>query len=379
MSCSSCGCQDCGTGLCRDCLNGNRNCNNCNPCTVCPTNTVDCETLPSALDNFTQQFFGQVERVVIDGKVQWVLPCDLDVGLPGNPRGNDESLACYFLRLFREGIVGQLGPKGDTGAQGTNGRNAYTVITSAFAAPTTGNPNSQFTIIPSPVIAVGETVFVPTLGWLQVTDVFNSNVVFTSLLELIPNSATAVFPGQIILPTGPRGLSITGETGAQGEKGDKGDQGAMGATGTVGPTGATGPAGTPTTSDNGTVTGGTTNYTMSNSFAKVDFGTADLDHIFPEAGTYLVVVHLECTNNMSGAARSWNFKLFDNTASIDVPDSEISTVIEEHTIPLAVTFTAIVTTSVVNTVIQVYGKSNSATPNQEVEYTNSRLTHIRLQ
>jgi len=375
MSCSRCG----GAGICQDCNNGNRGCNNCNPCTVCPENTVNCETLPSALDNFTQQFFGQIERVVIDGEIRWVLPCDLDIGLPGNPRGDNESLACYFLRLFREGIVGQLGPKGDTGAQGTNGRNAYAVITSAFLAPTQANPNSQFTIIPTPVIAIGQTVFVPTLGWLQVTDIFESSTVFTTLVELIPNSAASISPGQLLLPTGPRGLSITGATGATGERGEKGDQGVTGATGAIGATGETGPAGVAATSDSGTVTGGTTNYTMSNSFAKVDFGTADLDHTFPEAGTYLVIVNLECTNNSSGAPRSWNFKLFDDTASADVPDSEISTVVEEHTLPLSVTLFAIVTTAGANHVIQVYGKSNSAAANQEVEFTNSRLTHIRLQ
>jgi len=71
--------------------------------------------------------------------------------------------------------------------------------------------------------------------------------------------------------------------------------------------------------------------------------------------------------------------LFDDTASADVPDSEISTVVEEHTLPLSVTLFAIVTTAGANHVIQVYGKSNSAAANQEVEFTNSRLTHIRLQ
>jgi hypothetical protein len=374
MSCSNCG----DSGLCQDCINGNRGCNSCNPCTVCPTNTTDCETLPSALDNFVQQFFGTIERVVIDGQVRWVLPCDLDVGLPGNPRADGEGLACYFLRLFRDGIIGQLGPKGDTGAPGANGKNSYAIITSAFVAPTQANPNSQFTIIPTPVISVGQTVFIPTLGWVQVTDIFESTNVFTTLVELIPNPAAVVSPGQLLVPTGPRGLSITGPQGPPGEKGDKGDQGVTGATGTPGATGATGPAGVPATSDSGTVTGGTTNYTMSNSFAKVDFGTADLDHTFPEAGTYLVIVQLECTNN-SGAPRTWNFKLFNNTASADVPDSEMSTVLEDHSVPLLVTFTALVTTSVANSVIQVYGESSAATATQEVEYTNSRLTHVRLQ
>src|SRR6185503_8391922 len=115
--------------------------------------------------NFTRQFFGSIERVVIDGEIRWALPGDLNAGLPGNPRLDGEGLATYFLRLFNEGIVGLVGPVGDPGATGAAGHNAYAVTTSSFNTPTPGAPDSQFTIIPTPVVSIGQTVFIPGAGW----------------------------------------------------------------------------------------------------------------------------------------------------------------------------------------------------------------------
>ena len=77
-----------------------------NPCAIVEHNTVQCESLPSRVENFTKNFFGDVVRTEVNGQVVWSLPCGLDVGLPANPRGLDEGLACYFLRLFNDGIVG---------------------------------------------------------------------------------------------------------------------------------------------------------------------------------------------------------------------------------------------------------------------------------
>jgi hypothetical protein len=378
MSCSNCGCNNCGSGLCQDCINGNRGNGNCNPCNACPENTVDCETLPSALDNFTRQFFGSIERVVVDGEIRWALPCDLDVGLAGNPRLDGEGLACYFLRLFNDGIIGQMGPIGPVGPAGTNGRNAYAVITSAFNAPSDDNPTSQFTIIPTPVVSVGQTVFITTLGWVRITDILDNTTVFTTLVEIIPSPAAVVVPGNLVLPTGPRGLTIVGPQGEQGLKGDKGDQGVPGDTGATGATGAVGPAGTPVTNTNAVLTGGTTDYTVNDVYQKIDFGTTDLDATLAETGTYLFLLSLECTNN-SGGPKSWAFKLHNLTQAADVADSEVVTVLEDHTVPLLVTFSAIVTTASPNEVIQVWVASNTNTAGQAVEFSNSRLTYIKLQ
>jgi len=80
-----------------------------NPCRRGPRNSARCESLPSQIENFTTQFFGTVVKTEINGVVTWSLPCQLDVGLPGNPRGVDEGLACYFLRLFSDGLGGLKG------------------------------------------------------------------------------------------------------------------------------------------------------------------------------------------------------------------------------------------------------------------------------
>ena len=375
MACGNCNnCQD---GLCRDCNNGN----NCNPCATCPENTAECETLPSALDNFTRQFFGTVERTVIDGQVTWVLPCNLNAGLPGNPRLDGEGLACYFMRLLNGEIVGLTGPKGDTGAPGLNGRNAYTITTSQFLAPTQQNPNSQFTIIASPVVSIGQTIFVPTIGWLLVTDIFQGSEVFTSLVELIPGSAAVAVPGLLVLPSGPRGLSIVGPQGEKGDKGDKGDQGVPGNAGATGSTGATGPAGAAATNSNAEQKGGTTDFTVTNLDQKIDFGTDDLDLTLPKAGTYLVTFFLAGRND-SAATRRWKIYLRNQTTATDITNSIFNFVaFNESAADRFQQFqvTALVTTSSDGEIIEGRIESSAATATQLIDYTNSKSMYIRLQ
>lgn len=77
-------------------------CGSCNhsPCScddVCDPNN---EPLASALNNFIASFFGAVGKTCVDGQVQWILPCDLNNGLPGFERRQGEGVACYLLRLF---------------------------------------------------------------------------------------------------------------------------------------------------------------------------------------------------------------------------------------------------------------------------------------
>src|ERR1051326_215997 len=84
----------------------NSNLSTCNnPCQVSGSNTPACESLPSALQNFIDNFFGEIIKTEVDGAVTWALPCNLGTGLPGNPRITGEGLACYFLRLFSDGIT----------------------------------------------------------------------------------------------------------------------------------------------------------------------------------------------------------------------------------------------------------------------------------
>lgn len=363
MSCDSCGDR---TNACQ-----------CDPCEACPANSAAVETLPSQIENFSKQFFGEVTKTEVDGVVTWNLPCSLDIGLPGNPRGDTEGLACYFLRLFQDGLQGLVGPQGDTGEQGAAGHNAYTITTSAFAAPTEANPTAQFTIIPSPVIAVGQTIFIPGVGWLTVSQIFQDTTVFASLVELVPVPDVIINPGTVVLPTGPRGLSIKGDTGATGLTGP---QGATGPTGAVGATGASGPVGATgatATNSNAEIVGGSSDYTLTASYAKVDFGATDLEATLAVAGTYLFILQI-CGLNDSSAGREWDFKLFNSTQGLDVTDSENFQRAQDSPLVQTFTFHSILTTSAANDVIQLYAMSSSAAATQTINSLGSKLSYVRL-
>lgn len=199
---------------CADCSGESRNqnpldqcgrsfmqCNN--PCGAGPGNTPACESLPSQIQNFTLQFFGTVVKTEVNGQVVWSLPCALDVGLPNNPRGVDEGLACYFLRLFRDGIGGLTGPKGDTGAPGTNGNNTYTVTLQAFAHPSINNPMTQIVVVQNPSILEGIGLFIEHSGAYLVTNVAPGGVIFVTLVTPIGSPSAVIPVGSVVVPIGP--------------------------------------------------------------------------------------------------------------------------------------------------------------------------------
>lgn len=364
---------------CQSCQQTGNNCH-CNrtPCNECPVNSADCETLPSALQNFIDTFYGSVQKTEVNGVVTWTLPCNLDIGLPANPRLDNEGLACYFLRLFEDGLNGLIGPQGDTGAPGVNGRNAWTVITSAFAQPSGAHPSVQFTVIPSPVLSIGQTIFIPGSGWFIITNIFQNDSVFADLVEQVPAPIAVVQPGTLVLPVGPRGRTVTGPQGVQGPAGETGAPGAKGNTGDTGATGPVGPAGATATNTNGTDTGGTTDYSMTNAYAKVEFGTDDLEVTLPTAGTYLLFSTI-CGMNNSGGIRQWAFKFFDATAPADVPNSETFKLMTDNAAENGVFIQAIFTTTVDNTLVQLYAKTGTATATQTIFYTGTSLSYIKLQ
>ena len=354
----------------------NNNAGCCGPCSTCPPNSADCETLPSALDNFIRSFFGVVTKTEINGIVTWNLPCSLDVGLPNNPRGIDEGLACYFLRLFEEGINGLIGPQGDTGADGSDGRNAYAVMTSAFATPSEAFPNVQFTIIPTPVISVGQTVFINTIGWFEITGVFSSTTVFATLIRLIDAPAGSALPGSLVQPTGPRGLSITGPTGATGATGAQGAQGVPGPAGATGATGPTGSPGAVATNQNSEVVGGTTDYSLTNTFGRIDFGTADAEVILPTAGIYFIIAYVGIDTAGAGAADVYRFKLFNGTSAVDVANSTIQLRLDDGRKSQAI-LTSIFTSTIEPTVVQIYGVNDTAARGS-VTFTDTKISYIKL-
>jgi len=386
MACNNCGNCDCG---------GGGNCGDCNqtfpancatgcrtPCSACPPNTADCETLPSALQNFVDAFFGSVTKTEIDGEVRWLLPCNLDIGLPGNPRADGEGLACYFLRLFRDGINGLEGPTGAAGAAGENGANAWTIILTAFVQPSPGG-TVNFNIVPSPTITPGQTIFIPGSGYYMVTSRI-SNSVFAQLIESVPSPNAVTTPGTIALPCGPRGLTITGPTGAPGLQGPTGAQGNTGPTGAGGPTGPTGPAGSVATNSNGQVTiTGATDMAVTNVDQKISFGIDDPEVTLPAVGTYFVLARFRCFNDVgSGNNLSRDFYLNNQTTATPVPGGEHPEVIMWNTGGSDhcnyVHIWAIVTTSNPNEIIDVHVTSDSAVAPQTIFQDGSSIMFIQL-
>ncbi len=200
-----------------------------NPCPSEPCST-QCdpahEPLPSTVDNFVTQFFGEVTKTCVDGQIVWSLPCNLDTGIPGYPRQEGEGLACYFKRVLNELFV-QYGMLGTMAFQNANG----VIITggSITGLPYPINANDAATKAYVDAVAGGGgggggTGYTGPTGYTGYT------------------GPTGVAGGAGATgATGPTGY--TGFTGATGPASN-----VTGPTGFTGPTGYTGPAGSPGTS-----------------------------------------------------------------------------------------------------------------------------------
>ena len=290
-------------GTCVDCsgsdknpvgINGNVNpldCNNqfmqCgNPCRADAKNTPQCETLPSQIQNFTDQFFGQVIKTTLNGEVVWSLPCSLDVGLPNNPRGVDEGLACYFLRLFRDGIGGLVGPQGIPGENGEDGTNTYSVTLQNFSQPTINSPLTQIVVVPNPSIVEGIGLFIQHSGSYQVTNVAPGGVIFVTLVSALSNALAVIPAGSLVVPVGVPGAGL-GPVGPQGKTGPQGPQGNPGIPGSslVNQNGQYSPV-----LVNGTIPAGYVDYNVTGFWQPVDYIQDKPGFAPPAAGTYLVNV-----------------------------------------------------------------------------------------
>ena len=254
-------------------------CLNCgtvtNPCTAQPANTAACETLPSQIENFTKQFFGEVTKSEVDGEVVWNLPCNLDVGLENNPREDGEGLACYFLRLFQDGIVGLTGPSGAVGPAGTNGYNAFSVLLASFTQPSLAAPTVQVSVFATPAIIAGMYVFIEGSGWFSVTATDGLGTLWLTLTQPIAAAGATIPAGRLVAPSGYPGASVTGPQGPQGPQGIQG---------------TAGNSWTETNAQNAFLSG--TDYLLQSAYAGFDFGSGALQVLLPDAGTYLVTAQV---------------------------------------------------------------------------------------
>lgn len=211
-----------------------------NPCNKPPGG---CDLLPTQLDAFTTQFFGnQLGKIVSGDSIAWQLPCGLDVGTAANPRLPGESLACYFLRLFEAGVTGIIGTQGAQGLPGACGQDAFTVTLQNFTQPTPQDPYVAVTTRPGFSLVPGLPVEIQGSGYYIVQDAESDGATLLQLTQPFVGAPAVIPAGSIVIASGLPGAIIKGPRGLQGPAGIQGPQGAQGppaASATQGPPGPT--------------------------------------------------------------------------------------------------------------------------------------------
>lgn len=314
-----------------------------NPCDSTVTNTAANESLQSQIENFTLHFFGTVVKTEVDGEVNWVLPCNLEVGLENNPRAEGEGLACYFLRLFQDGITGATGPQGLQGDGGTDGNNAYTVTLSGFTQPTEGSPNVSVLVSENPAILESLYVFIQTSGWYFVNNVASGTLSLT-LAKAVSSPPATVSAGKLVVPAGFPGESVTGPQGPQGPQGEQGTPGE---------------SFTETNSQYLATVG--TDYALQVAYDAVDFVNSSPELLLPDEGTYLLtaVVELE---GLTGVLDTdlVSLKLRNVDLSLDIAGSEKTISYLHDGQRVQVVISVQVETDDDNWTVSLFGKCTSA-------------------
>lgn len=351
--------MDCDCGTPENCQCHRRHCGN--PCGHSPSNTPTCESLPSQIENFTLQFFGTVVKTEVDGRVVWSLPCSLDVGLPNNPRGVDEGLACYFLRLFHDGIVGLTGPQGIAGTNGANGHNAYTVTLHSFNQPTGASPVVQVVTQFNPAILPGTYINIASSGWYFVNETDGDGVLLLTLVRASGTAPSFIPAGKLVVPSGFPGASIVGPVGPPGTKGDQG---------------VPGPSFTATNGFYYATVG--TDYDLPLVSAAVDFTNSAPNVLLPTAGLYLITAIAGIKGEAAVAnADIATLKLRDTGLGADIPGSEHSLshlAVDEQK---QIVITARVQTDAANRTIALFGSCSTAS-HISVVALRTTVTYVKI-
>ena len=337
--------------------------NNCeNPCGVTSTNTAACESLPSQIQNFSDAFFGTVVKTEISGEVTWSLPCGLDVGLIGNPRAEGEGLACYFLRLFTEGIIGLKGDTGAAGAAGAAGHNAYTVTLQQFNQPTSGAPNITVLAAYNPAMIAGIYVFITGSGYYLVNSVDVSGALSLTLSKAIASPAAIITAGKLVVPSGYPGASIVGPQGPQG---------------TQGPAGSAAASLTINNAYYSATVG--VDYPLPIAYAAINFTNSSPQVLLTAVGKYLVTAVVTLLGKTGVVDADFaTFKLRNTSNSGDIQGSEMKRNFIADTQVEQLTINAVVTTDGTNQTVALFGK---CTTNAKVDAValNTTISAVRIE
>lgn len=209
-----------------------------NPCKhepgTCP------ELLPTQIDTFVTQFFGEVGKSNVGGSVAWSLPCGLDIGIAANPRQAGESLACYFLRLFEAGLTGTTGLRGQPGADGAAGPDAFSFTRQEFDQPTSLQPYINISLEPSASLVQGLFYEIENSGFYQLQNINVDGTALLVLVRTIPNALSVIPTNSLVVASGMPGVRVQGPPGPRGDTGPQGVQGATGIPGAPGSQGGPG-------------------------------------------------------------------------------------------------------------------------------------------
>lgn len=313
------------------------------------------------MQNFTDQFFGTVIKTEENGEVVWSLPCSLEIGLQNNPRSVGEGLACYFLRLFNQGIIGATGPQGDSGAPGTNGKNGFTITLASFTQPTLGSPNVQISTFFNPALVEGLYVFIDDSGWYQITATDGAGALWLTLVKAVSSPPATVVAGKLVVPSGFPGLSVTGPPGPQGPQGLQGGPGAS------------------HTEIHGMYFASVgTDYDLDISYTSVNFINSSARLLLPLGGTYLINVTVGIMG-LAGvlATDIVSFRLRNNETALTQDGSEHDIRAPAVDEPESLHFAVIVTTSDANQQITLQGKCTTVDKVAAVALRTT-MTYVKL-
>jgi hypothetical protein len=333
----------------------------CNPCATTPTNTAENELLPSQIENFTTAFFGSVTKTESNGIVQWILPCNLDIGLENNTRADGEGLACYFLRLFRDGIVGLTGSQGDPGASGANGYNAYSVTLLGFTQPTLWAPTVQVKSAYNPALVENLNIFIQGSGWYVINSGDTGGFLQLTLTKALDSVSGTISAGKLIIPAGYPGASVVGPTGPQGS------------------TGAQGTPGESFTETNGQYdTSVGVDYALQATLTPVAFTTSSPQLLLPDIGTYLITAIVALEGDTAIALNDdVLLKLFNTSIAGEVAGSSqvVSNIVAAQ--KFQVVITVLYSTDAASQTVALYG---SCTTSNVVNAIANRtvLSYVRL-
>jgi hypothetical protein len=124
------------------------------------------------------------------------------------------------------------------------------------------------------------------------------------------------------------------------------------------------------------VTGSGTDYSLTTTYALVDFSGTDPEfNTLPTSGTYLVMAQVTF-NCGANSGDDFAFKFYNATAASDVSNSEVQIDGDGHNGIHPVTVQAVITITTPSR-IQLYGKNNTANRGS-VTSTLTKLTYVRL-